>query len=89
MRLQLSAYEEQIKRIGEQNEEQLKRIAEQSEEQIKIIGEQIRGLKTELSEMRNSRSWRFLNRIQQIRYKIAPQNSRRDKIIIRLLHILK
>lgn len=58
-----------------------------SEELIQSLHRQIDGLQGELSETRNSRSWRLITRLQQVRLKIIPSDSRREKVLNRFLHL--
>jgi 2-polyprenyl-3-methyl-5-hydroxy-6-metoxy-1,4-benzoquinol methylase len=59
------------------------------EQQIKASSEQIEALNTELSLIHSSQGWQLISKLRQLRAKLAPVNSRRDRIITRFLHTFK
>jgi SAM-dependent methyltransferase len=59
------------------------------EQQIKSSAEQIETLQTELALIQSSQGWQLLSKLHQIRKKLAPPDSRRDKILTKFLQIFR
>jgi hypothetical protein len=59
------------------------------EDRIRALRSQNDVVKTELSEIHNSLGWRWMCNMRQVRLKIAPLNSQREKILKKFLRIFK